>query len=152
MFGKNLTDYWTFQKWILVLIAVVWVARFGLSLAGVSAARYFSITWLLVLGAVYYGVSVSTKEFGGYRQLYPLNLFQSLAAEALVALGIAVSIVTGRESIFTVSEFSVGVEGMSWTHVMAHIVVPGAIVLPLAGWALSSLVFTLTRFVSPNRS
>ncbi|GMR22523.1 MAG: hypothetical protein BMS9Abin37_0879 [Acidobacteriota bacterium] len=70
-------------------IVAVWVVRFGLSLAGAPASRYFSVTWVLVLGAVYYGVVVA-KGFGSYRQLYPLNLIQSLVAEGLVALGIAI--------------------------------------------------------------
>ena len=151
MFGKSLSEYLKLQKWILVLIVAVWVARFGLSLASVPASRYFSVTWMLVLGAVYYGVVVA-KGFGSYRQLYPLNLIQSLLAEGLVALGIAIGIVTGMANIFTAPEFSVGFEGMSWTHVLAHIVVPGAIVLPLAGWALSSIVLLVTRSLSPKRS
>lgn len=150
MFGKSLADYLRLQKWIVVLIVVAWVGRFGLSLASVDASRYFSVTWVLVLGAVFYGIAVAVQGFGGFRHLYPLNFIQSLVAESLVALGIAISIVTGRENIFTAPEFSVGVEGMSWTHVLAHIVVPGAIVLPLAGFAISALVMGVTRLV--NRS
>lgn len=67
-----------------------------------------------------------------------------------MASGIAIGIVTGIENIFTAPEFSVGFEGMSWTYVLAHIVVPGAIVLPLAGWALSSIVLLVTRSLAPN--
>ena len=151
MLGRSPREYLRLQRGFLVAIVAVWVLRFALGAAGSPGARFASVTWLLVAGAVYYGVVVPRRGFGTYRHLYPLNLFQSLLAESLVAVGISISIVTGRENIFTTPEFAVGFEGMSWAHALAHVVVPGAVVLPLIGWALSSVVMALTRWLAPRR-
>lgn len=150
MLGKSAREYWRLQRGLLLAIVAVWAVRFALGAAGFSGARFASVTWLLLAGAIYYGVVVARRGFGTYRHLYPLNLFQSLLAESLVGLGIAISILTGRENIFTTPEFAVGFEGMSWAHALAHIIVPGAIVLPLVGWALSSAVMALTRWLAPR--
>jgi hypothetical protein len=54
MFGKSLSDYVAFQKPILILIAIVWALRLGLSMAGVplSGAQFVSVTGVLVLGVL----------------------------------------------------------------------------------------------------
>ena len=60
MFGKSLSEYIEFQKVILGLIIVVGVVRLALSLAGVSvcAVKWFSITGVVLIGIVYYGIRV----------------------------------------------------------------------------------------------
>ena len=156
MAHKSVPEYLRFQRWVLVAIVVVWGARLGLSLAGLPGARLASVTWLLVAGALTDGVAVHARDFGGYKQLYVLNLFQSLLAETLVALGIVVAILTGQHNIFTVPDFVQGFvqgqDGRSFAHALAHIAIPGAIVLPLAGWLVSSIVMFLTRRVAPRKA
>ena len=45
MFGKKFSQYLQFESWILILIALVWAIRLGISLAGTS----FSITrWVSI--------------------------------------------------------------------------------------------------------
>ena len=151
MFGKSVGQYLSFERWFLVAIVVVFVARLALSLAGTPNAtvKWFSVTVVLLLGTLYYGVAVHTRGFGSYKQLYPLSLFQSLLGEGLVALGVALGIVTGQDNIYTAPEYSGGIDGKNWLHVFAHLVI-AAVVLPLVSWAISSLVLLVTRKVAPE--
>jgi hypothetical protein len=151
MFGKTIGQYLGFQKVILILIVLVFLVRLGLSLSGTpnSVAKWISVTVVLLLGVVYYGVTVYTSGFGSYKQLYPLVLFQSVLGEGLVALAIVLAIVTGRDNIYTAPEYSGGGDGKNWMHVFAHIVV-GAVVFPLICWGISSLVMLVTKKVAPR--
>ena len=153
MFGKSLSEYLGFQKVILVLIVAVWALRLSLSVAGVPMATvtWLSVTGVLILGVLYYGIAVHTRGFGSYKQLYALNLFQGLLGEGLIALAIVLAILTGQSNAFTAPEFSPpGADGKNWFHAFAHLVIVGAIALPLVGWALSSLVLLVTRRVAPR--
>jgi hypothetical protein len=148
MFGKKLADYVRFQSWILALIVVVGLARLGLSLGGVenASAKWLSITAVLLLGVLYYGVAVGMTGFGGYKQLYPLLLIQSVVGQLIIILGIVIGITTGHSNIFTAPEFGppAGGGGMAWTHVLGHVVV-GMGIFPLVFWAIASLVLLVTR-------
>ena len=151
MFGKSLSEYMRFQKAILILIGVIWAVRLGLSLAGNDgAARWVSVTAVLALGAVYYGVAVYNRGFGSYKQLLPLCLIQGIVSQVLVALGIALAILTGQSNIFTAPEFSPPWGGISWGHVADHVFVAGAIAFPLIGWLLGSIAMFIVRKVSPR--
>lgn len=151
LFGKSVGQYLSFQRLFLVAIVVVFVVRLALSLAGTPNAtvKWVSVTVVLLLGTLYYGVAVHTRGFGSYRQLYPLVLFQSLLGEGLVALAIVLGILTGQGNIYTAPEFSGGTDGKNWLHVFAHVVV-GAVVLPLVTWAIASLVLLVTKKVAPK--
>jgi len=151
MFGKTVGQYLAFQKVILALIAVAFVVRLGLSLSGTpnETAKWISVTSVLLLGVVFYGVAVHTTGFGSYKQLYPLLLFQSLLGEGLVALAIVLAIVTGRDNIYTAPEYSGGGDGKNWTHVVAHLMV-AAVSLPLISWAIASLVLFVTKKAAPR--
>src|SRR5215813_10817502 len=90
MYGKSLSEYIHFQKMILGLILVVAVVRLALSLAGVptSAAKWFSVTAMLLIGTVYYGIRVHTTGFGGYKHLLPLSVIQNLLAQVIIVAAI----------------------------------------------------------------
>ena len=152
MFGKSLAEYVRLQSWILVAIVAVWAARFGLSLAGSPAARWASVTWVLLIGSVYYGIVGPARGFGRFKQLYPPNLIQGVLSGILVAVAIAVAIFTGQDNIYTVPEFSGGQDGKNWFHAFAHVVLAGAIVVPLLGWLVSSIAMFVTKRVSPARA
>lgn len=157
MFGKSLLQYFVFQRPVLMLIAAVWLVRLLASMAGlpVSGARFVSVTGVVLLGALYYGWAVARKNFGSFRQLYGLNLVQGLFSQTLVALAIVLGIVMGQDNIYTIPEFyppSAGndplglpPDGKNLGHALAHVVVAGAIVIPLVGWLLGSLVLLATR-------
>ncbi len=151
MFGKTVAQYLRFQKVVLALVVLAWLVRLSLSLAGVpiTTARWISVTGVLLIGVVYYGVAVYTKGFGSYKQLYPLMLFQSVLGEGLVAVAIVMAILTSQDNIYTAPEFSGGGDGKTWFHVVAHIVV-GVVILPLVGWGIGSLVMLVTRKVAPR--
>ncbi|HUL76607.1 MAG TPA: hypothetical protein VL691_05020 [Vicinamibacteria bacterium] len=151
MFGKSVGQYLSFQRLFLVAIVVVFAVRLALSLAGTPNAttRWASVTVVLLLGVLYYGVAVHTRGFGSYKQLYPLLLFQSLLGEGLVALAVAFAIVTGQDNIYTAPEYSGGGDGKNWLHVFAHLVI-AAVILPLLSWAISSLVLLVTKKVAPR--
>jgi hypothetical protein len=151
MFGKTVIQYLGFQKIVLVLIVLAWLVRLALSLGGTpnASAKWVSVTAVLLLGVVYYGVAVHTRGFGSYKQLYPLVLFQSLLGEGLVALAIVLAIFTGTDNIYTAPEYSGGDDGKTWFHVVAHLVV-ASVVLPLVSWGISSLVLLVTKKVAPR--
>ncbi len=157
MFGKRLSEYVAFQKPVLILITAVWLLRLVLSMAGlsVSGVRFVSVTGVLILASLYYGWAVADKGFGSYKQLYALNLIQGLFSQTLIALAIVLAIVIGRDNVYTLPEFyppSAGndpmgmpTDGKSFGHAIAHIVLAGAIVGPLIGWLLSSVVHVFAR-------
>lgn len=151
MFGKTVAQYLGFQKVVLALVVLAWLVRLALSLSGTpnASAKWVSVTVVLLLGVLYYGVAVHTRGFGSYKQLYPLVLFQSLLGEGLVALAIVLAIFTGQDNIYTAPEYSGGGEGKTWLHVVAHLVV-AAVILPLVSWGLSSLVLLVTKKVAPR--
>ena len=153
MFGKTVAQYLGFQKVVLAVIVLAFLARFGLTLGGApnSVARWVSVTAVLLVGVVYYGVAVHTSGFGSYKQLYPLVLFQSLLGEGLVALAVAVAIFTGSDNIYTAPEYSGGGDGKNWLHVVAHLVI-AVVFLPLVSGAVSSHVLLVTRTVAPRRA
>lgn len=151
MFGKTVAQYLGFQKVVLAVIVLAFLVRLGLSLAGTpnSVARWVSVTVVLLLGVLYYGVAVHTSGFGSYKQLYPLVLFQSLLGEGLVALAVALAILTGSDNIYTAPEYSGGGDGKNWLHVVAHLVI-AVVVLPLVSWGVSSLIMLVTKRVAPR--
>lgn len=151
MFGKTVAQYLAFQKVVLALIVLAWLVRLTLSLSGIpnASAKWISVTVVLLLGVLYYGVAVHTRRFGSYKQLYPLVLFQSVIGEGLVALAIVLAILTRRDNIYTAPEYSGGGDGKNWLHVVAHLVI-AAVILPLVSWGVSSLVLLVTKKVAPR--
>jgi len=151
MFGKSIGEYLRFQKVILAAVVVVFLIRLVLSLAGTptATAKWLSVTVVLLIGIVYYGVAVHTRGFGSYKQLLPLVLFQSLLGEGLVAVAIVVAIFTGADNIYTAPEFSGGSDGKNWGHVLGHVIV-GGVIFPLVSWGVSSLVMLVTKLVRKN--
>lgn len=157
MFGKTLSQYVAFQKPILILIAAVWMLRLVLSMAGVpaSGAKFVTVTGVVAIGSLYYGWAASRQGFGSFKQLYGANLVQGLFSQTLVALGIVLAIGIGQDNIYTIPEFyppSAGndpmglpADGKNFGHAIAHVVVAGAIAIPIIGWLLSSIVHLSTR-------
>src|SRR3989442_13995595 len=105
MFGKKLSEYFQFQRWILILIAAVWLVRLVLSLTGgYSTARWVSINIVLLVGLVYYAVAVHTKEFGSYKQLLGVLFVQTAVAHLLIPPGIKLGKLTGTKQSVCVRE------------------------------------------------
>jgi hypothetical protein len=151
MFGKNLSAYIRFQRWILILIALVFAIRLGASLSGVpnSATKWISINLVLLVGLLYCSVAVDTRAFGSFKQLFGLLLVQTFVAHMLIALAIVFGIVTARDSIFTAPEYYNGTDGKTWVHVLLHVVVAW-VPLALIGWLFGSLILLVTRRTKPN--
>jgi small basic protein len=149
VFGKTLSQYLSFQKYILWLILVVGLARLGLSLAGVpnSATKWLSISVVALIGLVYYAIRVHTTGFGSYKQLLPLVFIQSVLSQAIVIVGIVIAIATHKDNVFSAPEFSGGVDGKTWTHAAAHLVV-GVVIAPLVGWLIGSALMWVTKKVT----
>ena len=89
------------------------------------------------------------KTVAQYKQLYPLMLFQSVLGQGLVALAVALAILTSRDNIYTAPEYSGGGDGKTWLHVAAHLVL-GVVVLPLVSWGIGSVVMLVTRKLAPR--
>ncbi len=147
IFGKALSEYVGFSKWILLLIAVVGVGRLVLSLAGLpnSEVKWLSVTVMELLGLIYYSVLVHTSGFGSYRHLLPLLVIQAIEANVIVAGGILLAMATGINNIFSAPEYSGGVDGRTWTHAGAHIVF-GIVVFSLVAWLVAAgLMFIVKK-------
>jgi hypothetical protein len=168
MFGKKVKEYARFERWILILIVVVFALRLGLSLAGVSKAEYpvmtrtgiptipqatewLSINLVLLVGILYCAVAVQTTRFGTYKHLFPLLLFQITIAHWLVGMGIVLGIVTGHNNVFTAVEHCgvCGADGLKWSHALGHIVVTPPLV-SLVSWLPASAILFVTRQVRPG--
>jgi hypothetical protein len=152
IFGKSLSEYIAFQKVFLILIIVVGLLRLGLSLGGVevSIAKWFSITVIQLLGFVYYALRVYPSGFGSYKQLLPLLLIQGLLANLLIIAAIIVAILTGKDNIYSVPEFSGGQDGKTWLHAVAHLVL--ALLSSLVFWGLGALVVLITKKVGGGKT
>src|SRR5262245_53335563 len=151
MFGKKFSEYVRFQRWILILIVIVWAARLAISLSGTPFAttRWVSINLVLLLGLVYCSVAVHTSHFGSYKQLLGLLFLQQMTAHFLIALGIVLAIATGTPNAYTAPEVFDGSDGANWLHVLAHGV--AAFVVPLVAWLIGSIILFVTKKVAPAR-
>jgi hypothetical protein len=150
LFGKTLSQYLNFQKYILLLILAVGLGRLILSLAGLpnSATRWLSISVVALIGLVYYSIRVHTTGFGSYKQLLPLIFIQSVVSQAIVIAGIVIAIYTHKDNVFSAPEFSGGTDGKTWLHAGAHLIV-GLIIGPLVGWLIGCLLLFVVKKVTP---
>jgi hypothetical protein len=139
IFGKSLSEYIAFAKVFLLLIAIVGVARLGLSLAGVDNAKvkWLSISVVTLVGLVYYSIRVHTSGFGSYKQLLVLIVIQSVLAQAIIVAGIVIAIFTGRDNIFSA-------DGKTWAHAGAHLIF-GVIVGSLIAWLIGCVIMFVTK-------
>jgi hypothetical protein len=149
MFGKKFSEYVRFDSWILILVALVFVVRLVLPMAGVqiSQARWVSINVVLLVGLLFCSVAVHVTRFGSYKQLLGLLFVQNAFAHILIACGIMLGIVTGKANIYTAPEFFGGSNGATWSHVLAHIL--GAILVPVIVWLFGSVILFVTKKVTP---
>ncbi|PYT05824.1 MAG: hypothetical protein DMF60_10765 [Acidobacteria bacterium] len=146
IFGKPLSEYLRFAKVFLLSIAVVGVARLGLSLAGIENAKvkWLSISIVALVGLVYYSIRVHTSGFGSYKQLLVLIVIQSIVAQSIIIAGIVIAIVTRRDNIFSAPEYSGGGDGKTWLHAGAHLLF-GVIVGSLLAWLIGSVIMFVTK-------
>ena len=153
MFGKSLSEYVSFEKWILWLIVIVGLARLALSLGGIpnSSAKWLSISIVTLLGTIYVAIRVHTTGFGSYKQLLPLVWLQAALGALIIVGAIILGIVTQKDNIFTAPEYSGNQDGKTWLHVFFH-VLGGLIVGPLIGWGVASLVLLITRKAAPKKA
>ena len=160
MFGKKVKEYVRFERWILILIVVVFALRLGLSLAGVrgggniaaldgnyKATEWVSINLVLLVGILYCAIAVQTTGFGTYKHLFPLILFQTTIAHWLIGMGIILGIVTAHHNIF--SALAHGGQGFEWGHALGHIVLVPPLV-SLISWFPASAILFVTRKVRPG--
>src|SRR5437867_11926421 len=100
VFGKSLSEYVAFQKWILGLIAVVGIGRLALSLAGLpnSKVRWLSVTVTGILAMVYCAVRIPATGFGSYKHLLPLLVMQSAVGNGISAAAILIAKATGTDN------------------------------------------------------
>jgi hypothetical protein len=145
VFGKKLSDYIQFEKWILILIFVVFATRLGLSLADTpfTLTRWVSINIVLLIGLVFCSIAVHTTGFGSYKQLLGLLLVQWVPAHILIASAIVLGILTGVDNAYTAPEVSGGGDGKFWLHVVAHTI--GGFIFAAIAWLIGALILFVTK-------
>ena len=153
VFGKTASEYFAFQKVIMILIILVGLGRLGLSLAGLptSSVRWVSLTALGLVGIVYCAIRVPRSGFGGYKHLLPLFVMQAGTANFIIAGGIALSVATGTDNIYSVPEYSGFLASRPWLHAGGHIL-DGLIIGPLIGWPIGSALMFIVKKLSPNKA
>src|SRR5215472_11763511 len=151
IFGKGFAEYVSFEKGFLILVLVVGLARLGLSLAGVPVAtvKFVSLTVLLLLGLIYYSVTVHTSGFGSYMQLLPVLALPAILSNLIIISSITLAIETGKDNIFSVPEYSGGADGKTWGHVGGHLL--AMVIEPLLLWGVGSLIMLLTKKLTGGR-
>lgn len=149
VFDKTLSEYFAFQRAIMVLILAVGFARLLLTLAGVSDAvvKWFSLTALAIIGIVYCAIQVPRTGFGRYKHLLPLYVMQAGTSNLIIAGGIALSTIAGKENIFTRPEYSGPMASNQWLHAAGHIA-DGFIIGPLIGWLIGAIIMFVVLKVS----
>lgn len=152
IFGKSVTEYVRFQKVLLILIIAVGVARLALSLAGVPTpiVKWISLSGLAVVGLIYCAVQVPRTGFGGYKHLLPLFVMQAGIGNIIVAGSIILAMAMGTDNIYSLPEYSGGMDGKSWSHAGAHVIL-GTIVGPLIAWAIGAGIMFVVKKLSPAR-
>jgi hypothetical protein len=150
IFGRPYGDYLRFQWAPITAALAVGGLRLGASLAGVpnTTTRWLSVTAVGLVALVYYGIAVHLRGFGSYRQLLVLIFNQSAAANVVIVLGLAISIATGTDNIFSAPEYSPGGHGRTWGHVAGHLI--AVVVASLVLWVPGSLILWITRKVAPG--
>jgi len=150
--GKSVSEYFAFQKIIMILIIVAGLGRLSLSLAGVpeSIVKWVSLTAMAIVGIVYCGVWVPQKGFGGYKHLLPLYVMQAGTGNFIIAGGIGLAAVTGTNNIYSAPEYSGPMAGSPWLHAGAHIL-DGLVLGPLVGWVIGSAIMFVVKKLSPAK-
>jgi hypothetical protein len=144
IFGKHPSEYFAVAKPFLALIVAVGIGRLALSLAGVpnSVARWVSITAALLIGTIYYAITVHTSGFGSYKHLFPISVLQGLTAQAVIIPAILLAAFTGSNNIYSVPEYSISAN--PWIHAGAHLAL-GTTVGPSINWLVGCLIMFVTR-------
>ena len=152
IFGKQLSEYFSFCKPFLGIILIVGLGRLALSFAGVpnSAARWLSITVAIWIGVLYYGIKVHTSGFGSYKQLLPICYLMSLTAQLVIVPSIILAILTGHDNIYSIPENFFGNDGKSWLHVAGHLFIGGTLV-PLMSWLFGSIIMFATKKIGTKK-
>jgi hypothetical protein len=152
IFGKRLSEYIAFCRPLLILILVVGIVRLAVSLGAGSnsAAKWLSITAIMWMGVLYYSIRVHTSGFGSYKQLLPICVLQSLAAQAIIVPGIILAIVTGKDNIYSIPESFFGRDGKTWLHVAAHLLI-GTTVAPLLSWLIGCAIMFAAKKMAGSK-
>ncbi|HZS48460.1 MAG TPA: hypothetical protein VFC63_25550 [Blastocatellia bacterium] len=154
IFGKSISEYIAFEKVFLILTLVVGILRLGLSLGGVpdSGAKWVSITAVGFIAIIYFGIRVPTNGFGTYRHLLPLIFIQNLLQQLIICTGIAISIFTAKDNIFSAPEYSPSPAlGRTWTHIAGHLTA-GLIIGSILAWLIAMLIMFITSKVTGTSS
>lgn len=146
IFNKKLSDYVAFCRPVLVLIAAMGLLRLSLSLAGLpnSTVKWFSVNAVVWIGVVYYAVRIRQTRFGGFKDLLVVCALENLVEQAVVVLGILISILTGATNIFSTPEYSFGAN--AWVHLGAHLTI-GPVAGTLLPWIGGSIVLAASMRV-----
>ncbi|MGH9334616.1 MAG: hypothetical protein ACRD21_12805 [Vicinamibacteria bacterium] len=105
--------------------------------------RWLSMTLVVLIGVIYYGIQVPRTGFGTYRHLLPLVFVQAALSNGIAILGILIAMVTGQDNVFTSPEFG----GQGAFHLFGHVVF-GTGIGSILSWAIASLVMFITKKVT----
>ena len=142
--GEPTSQKALFRKVALAVLAVVGLARLGLSLSGVpdGVVRWLSMNVVAWLAAFAWGV-VARRSGGGYRRLLPFAFAQALVFHGIAVLGILLTI-AGLPNIYGAPEYSGPAAPNQWLHAAAHLTV-GMLAVTLLWWGAACLSAFVAR-------
>ena len=123
------------MKACIIAIAVVGVIRFALDAEGVpkDVVRYFSMSAIMIVGAVYFAIATSTHKErlkAAYLLVMP---YMTIEVAAL-----SYTWITGRQTIFHAPEYSLGTS--IGVHTLGHLV-GGFTWEPLLGFVFMEIIW-----------
>ncbi|MFN8095340.1 MAG: hypothetical protein U0599_24525 [Vicinamibacteria bacterium] len=134
----------TFRIAALAVLAVVGLARLGLSLSGMpdSIVRWVSMNVVGWTAALAWGV-VAARSAPGYRRLLPFAISQAVVFHSIAILGILLTI-AGWPNIYAAPEFSGPAAQSEWLHAASHLTL-GMLAASLLWWGAACLSRLVTR-------
>src|SRR5882672_6558801 len=125
----------TSMKLFIAAIAVMGVVRFALNMAGLpnNVVKYFSMTVIMIAGSLYFAVVSST-----HKERLKAAYLLVLPYMTIEVLALGYTWVSGRQTIFSIPEYSMGYSLA--VHTIGHFV-GGLTWEPLFGFIMMEIIW-----------
>jgi len=149
--GWRIRDHLRLLLPAFALILLVWLIRYFLGTVDAPdwILHLFSVTGASAGAIVLAAFLIHLRRFGSYANVVAASLLLNAFAQILIAVAIALAVVTRTENIYTAPEFSMPGDDLLHTrHIYGHLTF-GIAIGTLAGAAVGSLLLWLLRKILP---
>jgi len=154
--GHRIRDHLRLLAPLLILLAVVWVLRLGLSACHSPSwcLRIVSVTVATAGSVLLAAILIHFRRFGGYANVVISSLLLNLWGQLLIVGAIGFAVLTGTENIYTAPQHSLPWLQQSDPAHLKHIygqLTFGVGMGTLSGAAVGCLMLWLLRLLLPMR-